>query len=69
MSQTLLDTAEDLEWLHSIHGIPITRVRVAILYGNKDCPHKVETYTRNSVNCKPITYIYNELEDRYDEVH
>lgn len=52
MSQSYLDTWEDLCWLRDVHGVTIvdSKARVAfaaVLYGNEDSPHRVEVYWRD----------------------
>ncbi len=59
MKNTLLETQEDLQWLADIHKIPVTGIKVAILYGNEDWPDKVETYTKNHIDCVPTVYRFN----------
>jgi len=38
-----LDTAEDMQWLHDVHGIP-PDMTCAILTGNEDAPRKIEAW-------------------------
>lgn len=53
MQQTVLDTIEDLDWLRDVHGVQTTlpgtetRAVLAILYGNEDCPARVEVCWRD----------------------
>ena len=54
--QTHIESREDLQWLAEVHKVPTDLFAVAILYGNEDCPNKVELYARDHTQCKPTVY-------------
>ncbi len=62
MSMTLLSSKEDFEWLGDVHlkGIDLSKIKVAILHGNEDCPEKVELFKRNHYKCRPIIFSMGE---------
>lgn len=60
MKTIFLETKDDLNWLRDVHGVEISGCECAILYGNEDAPRKVETYTNNHGDCKPVTWIADE---------
>ena len=58
---TAADELDDLLWLEDMHGVDIftseygsKRAAVAVLYGNEDCPVKVEVYAENDYRANPI---------------
>lgn len=61
--------SDDANWLMQVHKIPpdiLVNGRYypwvcAILYGNEDCPSKVELFRRNHYKCKPVTYENGDL--------
>ncbi len=57
MTTTFLEDPDDIIWLSQVHGIPTDGVVCALLYGNEDCPDKVQTFTENNVACVPLTYV------------
>lgn len=60
MTQTYLDSAEDLQWLQEVHGVETEGYVVAILYGNEDCPNRVELYLRDDYRCLPVVWLSND---------
>jgi nucleoside-diphosphate-sugar epimerase len=54
---TPLESEEDLKWLHDVHGVDVTGVKIAILYGNEDWPDKVETYAENDYRATPTVWV------------
>ncbi len=63
----VLETRDDLQWLEDVHHVPVAGVAVAILYGNEDCPDKIETFANNHYQCVPRTYRMDD-NDGYQEV-
>jgi len=57
MNIVSLETREDLAWLMATHGPDTTGAAIVLLYGNEDCPNKVEVYAENDVNCHPVVWI------------
>lgn len=53
---SFLDTAEDLVWLHEVHGVDVTGVVAAEVHGNEDCPRRVCTYARNDYREPPVVW-------------
>ena len=51
-----LDQAEDLQWLHDVHGVDVEGVVAAEIYGNEDSPRYVRTYDRDDYRCTPMTW-------------
>ncbi len=51
-----LESAEDLEWLHEVHGVSVQGYACAILHGNEDSPERVEVFARNHYRCKPTIW-------------
>lgn len=43
--QLYLNSAEDLQWAKDVHKVPAA-TKVVILYGNEDCPERLECYTQ-----------------------
>ena len=46
---------DNMTWLAEVH-LPIAAAGFvcAILYGNEDCPDRVELFARNHYKCKPV---------------
>lgn len=61
----------DLLWLRDVHLKNETYLRLdfecAILYGNEDCPDKVELYVKNNYLCIPKIYVRTENGLEFDE--
>jgi len=57
---TFLNTPEDLAWLTEAHKVPTEGMNNAVLYGNEDCPERVETRTDDHYQCRPVVYLRNE---------
>lgn len=60
MKQTLLQSAEDLEWLRDVHKVWVDACAVAILYGNEDCPERVELFAKDHYTRRPTVYVADE---------
>ena len=57
MPMTYLDSREDLDWLHEVHGVDTADVVCAILYGNEDAPDLVETFTENDYRARAAQWL------------
>ena len=57
MNITALETREDMNWVMEVHGPDTTGAAIVLLYGNEDCPNKVEVYAENDVNCHPVVWL------------
>ena len=53
MSFTIIP-AEDYAWVADTHAVNIKGAEVIILYGNEDCPDKIEVYARDHFEANPI---------------
>ena len=60
MHTTILESADDLQWLFEVHGIDARNCKIVYLYGNEDAPDRVLAYLVNDYLCEPIEYIQNE---------
>lgn len=60
MRTTFLESAEDLAWVSDVHKVPTTGIACVILYGNEDCPERIDAYTVNHIDCVPLTYRAND---------
>jgi hypothetical protein len=63
MNQTFLNTKSDMEWLFSTHlanRFEFKHFHSAILYGNEDCPEKVDLFFREEplVSDEPHTITF-----------
>jgi hypothetical protein len=54
--RTLIQSDEDKEWLRETHGIT-GDFELAMIFGNEDCPSRVETFAVNHYQCPPIVWI------------
>jgi hypothetical protein len=52
-----LESPDDLAWVKEVHGPDTTGAAIVLLYGNEDCPTKVEVYAENDVGCTPVVWI------------
>lgn len=53
MASLILDTQHDIDWVGDVHKVPVDNVKIVILFGNEDCPTRIETYEKNNVQCTP----------------
>jgi hypothetical protein len=55
-----ITSLEDMKWLADVHKIDIyhpkthARAILVIIYGNEDCPSKVELFSRDYYKAKPF---------------
>lgn len=59
MTQTFLETSEDMKWLSDVHVRAAKKYKFAVLTGNEDCPEKIELYVENDIRCTPTVYEYD----------
>lgn len=62
MKQTMLNTPEDMDWLISVHmgnRKELKYFQSAVLYGNEDCPEKVELYADVDPLITDIPHVVN----------
>lgn len=71
MLQSFLNTKQDLIWLRDVHLKNVFYLQLdfvsAILYGNEDCPDRVELFKKNHWRCIPKVYIRTENGLEFDE--
>lgn len=63
----LLASPEDLRWLAETHAPGADQYALAILYGNEDCPTRVELYRADFRNCRPDVLVADEFGDLVPE--
>lgn len=51
--ETFLETPGDMEWLAEVHWPLAWRYKKAILYGNEDCPTRIELFAVDRFGCRP----------------
>lgn len=56
---SFIDTTEDLEWLHDVHGIDVSEAVAAEIHGNEDCPERVCVYRYNDYREQPAVWERN----------
>lgn len=56
MTSLILDTQHDIDWVGDVHKVPVDNVKIVILFGNEDCPTRIETYEKNNIQCEPKIY-------------
>ena len=57
MSVIHLSTQEDMQWLNDVHYEGASEYKVAILYGNEDSPDKIELFSEDRFDCKPVVLV------------
>jgi len=58
--------SEDMKWLADVHIKGADMFACAIIYGNKDCPTRIELYKVDDYRCKPVVYEW--IDEQYKEV-
>ncbi len=60
MSEVLINSADDMDWLRSVHlhRLP-PKYKAALIRGNEDCPDEIRVYARRDpkITDKPLTYV------------
>ena len=48
MREVFINSPEDMEWLFEVHNVKDVRIswepKSAIIYGNEDCPDRIDLY-------------------------
>ena len=57
MSVVQLSTNEDMQWLDEVHYPGAIEYKRAILYGNEDSPDKIELFSEDRFDCKPVVLV------------
>ena len=67
---TFIDDAPDLQWLCETHlkGIDVPPFVCATIYGNEDCPYRIELFRVNHYRCLPMIYVLNYDDNGYTRV-
>ena len=62
MKTKFLSSTADLSWLKETHLKELSPIyKYALLFGNEDCPEKIEVYKTNDVKETPVTFIYTDM--------
>ena len=67
MSFTIIP-AEDYAWVSDTHAVNIKGAEVIILYGNEDCPDKIEVYARDHFEANPIRVYFPQEYPTYEVI-
>ena len=66
MNETLIE-GEDMQWLKETTGIETANHPCAVIFGNEDCPVRVELYTKNDITARDKIFIYDPESETYKE--